>query len=340
MDSAHITAQKEFPEIRYFELSNTSISANASSLLKDGRLLLSEHLYENSERIVAAYKLASQYDEHAALIPTYRKTTLPVGIFLSGDGSFNWYHWLIEILPRAMLIDGLPERLRNYPVLVPPEFQKYESFRLSFELLNITNDVLILEDDKVYEVANLVYIETPSITPFNMRPGLWPEAADCYNQNELLLSFRAKILDTLNIRPSSVKRRVFLARSNSRRHYDQEKVITLMSELNVETVYPDQLDFSDQVQLFHDAELVIGSSGAAWAGLLFANKACKGVIWTFPEYAQASIFSNIANMVGVDLRFLFFNSTKAVRSTDELYSASYEMDLNRLRNTVLAVDSI
>jgi glycosyl transferase family 61 len=324
----------EFPDICFFEFQNVFIAANSSGLVQDNHLVLPNHLYDQRHRIIGNSTLARYYDAHSAIVPKLESQPIQSGIFLGGLGSFNWYHWLVEILPKTLFLQDLPEHTRNYPFLVPPEFADYQTYRQALDALGLKNEIIVLEKGQIYNIKEVIFIDTASVTPFNMQDGLWPELADSYNNSDVLHAFRERILNRLEITPSPRKRRIFLARSNARRNYNQSDLMAMLSAQDIETVYTDKLSFRDQVQLFQDAELIIGPSGASWSSLLFARPECIGLIWTFPQYSTVACYSNIAHAVRADLRYLFFPSTSAALTTHDLYQASYDMDLTMLRDVV------
>lgn len=329
------TARIDFPDIQFQRFGNAIIGANCAGVVLKNRFYLPDDLYAARHRIVANSFLVPSYTTRSALVlGRHRTLSLPKGIFLAGVGSFNWYHWLIEILPKTVLFQNLPAQLQDYPILVPPEFDRFPTYRQAFETLGLKNEVVVLAPYQSYQVADLICIDTPSISPFNMRQGLWPELAENCNNTTVLNSFRDQVLASLDIVTTTPHRRIFLARSNTRRDYDQASLIKMLEGLGIETVYTDRLDFKDQVQLLREAELVIGPSGAAWANMLFAQENTKGIIWTFPEYDKVACYSNIAAMVGTDLRYLFFPATLKPASTHNLYNASYDIDLPRLQNAI------
>jgi len=330
------TIDVDFPDIRFRGFRNAVIAADFSGLIKDNRLLLPDDIYAHRDRIFGSTSnhLCPEYNDEMALVRRRNPTRIENGIFLGGLGSFNWYHWLIEILPKAMLVGLLPAGLRDYPLLVPPKFAGYPTFHQALETLQLTNEVIILKPGQAYRLGHVIFIDPATTTPFNMRDGFWPELSDNTCNSEALLEFRNRILTGLNLPTPEPKRRIFLARSNTLRVYNQDEIAGMLAEFGVESVNMDKLDFRQQVQLLREAELVIGPSGAAWANLIFAQVGAKGIIWTFPEYSEAASYSNLAETVGVELDYLFFPAKSSASTTHDLHKAGYDVDLAELRETV------
>ena len=96
-----------------------------------------------------------------------------------------------------------------------------------------------------------------------------------------------------------------------------------------EAVYPEQLSFREQVETFASAEMVMGPSGAAYANMLFCQKKTRWLTWLLPQYAGFCAYSNLANVVGMDLRYLFVTPHTPIKSSFNAYSAAYTLESDR-----------
>jgi hypothetical protein len=159
------------------------------------------------------------HDETHAAFSTLKLRSMDRGIFLAGDGSFNWYHWLIEILPKAMLLEHLPGEFDDYPLILPSEAQSIPTFQESLDLFDCKRPRIFISDDTACRFENLIWIDSPIISPFNMKAGLWPELGDTYNHSGVLREFRDQILGKVSTAESYDRpKKYFLARSHGRRN--------------------------------------------------------------------------------------------------------------------------
>ena len=100
-------------------------------------------------------------------------------------------------------------------------------------------------------------------------------------------------------------------------------------------VYPERLSLNEQKRLMAAAEFVVGPSGAAWTNLVFCSPGTRALCW-MPEWASGfSFYSNLARIIGVDLRYVTY-STNA-RSTAELFLADYHLDTAAVRRALDAL---
>lgn len=252
------------------------------------------------------------------------------GIAVCGCGAFNWYHWLVEVLPRAMLAAKLPARFADWPLVVPPEAASVPQFAESLRLVAGQRTIHI-SDRGLMCVRDLVWIDSPSISPFNMTQG-WPIAEQCFNHQSVLADLAQMLVSPSQRSNCALPKRVILVRSDGRRKYNQSEVVAAAEEFGFQAVSPEMLPLSEQIALFQNAEFIIGPSGAAWTGLLFAKASGRGLIWVAEQYRGLNVFANLAAQQGFDLRYLFHSLP--ARSTSEAYGAPYELDVTMLRTAL------
>ena len=226
-----------------------------------------------------------------------------------------------------MLAEMLPDDFRKYPLIVPGEYARYQSFKDSLELFRNGREVIILETGLQYKVQDLIVIDSPSHGPFNMVSGSWPKVED-YRQNaSILRDYRQQILNGFGVNKNKPKRMIFLARGNKRREFNQDELWNIANGLGFERVQSEMLSFHEQVKLFHDSKCLVGASGAAWANVLFCQNGSKAITWLVPKYCQFCSYSNLAMISGTELQYIFANSDKLLANTGDAYQASYRVDL-------------
>jgi len=259
------------------------------------------------------------------LIGKRGKGHLPSGIAIAGLGSSNWYHWLIEILPAAMLSNSLPYPYCDYPLLVSGDYARIETFRDSLELFRSGRKVVELDKSSNFIVDDLIVIDVPAQGPFNLEVGCWPKISDYQLNSEVLLEFRNRMFDSFSITETRPTEKLFLARNNSRRFYNEDDLLEIVEDSGFKVVYPEALSFREQVQLFHSARCIVGPSGAAWANILFCQSGTRGLTWVFPEYREFCAYSGLAGIVGMDLSYFFPAADQELLGTAAAYDMGYHV---------------
>ncbi len=265
--------------------------------------------------------------------------TVPSGVALFASGVTNWYHWLIEILPAALLAEALPAEFDSFPFLVPEECLKHQTFRDSLALFTTgQRQVRTLPAGKPVKVGKLIHIDGVVSGPMNLIEGKWPTASDYSQNGDVLLRYREALLERLGVTVAKPDRRIFLARGHGRRTYNQDELLEIAKGFGFEAVYPERLSFREQAETFASAEMVMGPSGAAFANMLFCQKDTRGLTWLLPQYAGFCAYSNLAKVVGMDLRYLFVTPHTPIRSSFDAYSAAYTLEAERFSDALQQMD--
>jgi len=234
-------------------------------------------------------------------------TQIEAGIRLCGFGSRNWYHWLVEILPAAGLLDRLPPELAGLPLLVPEAFASQASWRDSLEAVAPGRPTVVVPRDGTILVKNLVWIDPAVHGVRTYKDGRLPQLSHITPSIPVLEQFRKTVLRELGIQPcaKSGRRVLFVRSSPGRPTKNMDVAVEIARKFGFLPIDPGTLSFRDQVRLFAEAEAVVGSWGAAWATMLFASPDTRGLMWASDLFRTWPLFSNLAAVSGMTLTHLF-----------------------------------
>ena len=231
-------------------------------------------------------------------------------IFIGGDGSKNWYHWIIEILPKLFITANLPNEFASYPLAVPYICKNNKNFKDALQLFNTANREIFYFGMKDIIFANeLIFIEDVLKSPFMIKNGFKLKNTDYSQNDKLILNYSnqfQKYYESKKLKCDlNFYKKVFLARKNSQRSYNQNELIEIVKKYEFNIIYTEELNLLEQISLFSNAKYIVGPPGAAWTGLIFSpNNKLKCLSW-LPEYLNnACNFSNLANILNHDLRFI------------------------------------
>jgi capsular polysaccharide biosynthesis protein len=340
----------DVPDLAWLELGPTVL--NDTSLVVQGRRLIgpagAERQLPSGMRVKGPGIIAHR--DRSVLVeaprPTHRS---PGGIRLTGFGSGNWYHWLVEILPAAVLLDALPDELRDLPVLVPTSVLERAATREALELVLPGRTFLPVPRTGTIAVDRLVWIDSPVWGARTLRDGVLPSvAATCPNLS-VLRAFRDRVLERLGEHDTdgvagvdgttrAPQRRVLLVRPpGSKRAANQHELHPLAERHRLELVDPGTLTFAQQVRLFHDASLIVGGWGAAWSSLLFAHPTTRGLMWAPELFRTWPLFANLAPVSDMELRHVFVdtNSSTFLQANE----ADQDVDVAELDAAIRAIDA-
>lgn len=230
-------------------------------------------------------------------IPFGYSKRIEKGIHLTKDHSKNYFHWIIEVLPRLSLVNSVS---KDVPILVnsnlPPQF--YEVLKL----FNKDNRQIIkLRANKNYLVKKLYYPSRLSVVNDNYKQPIYHK--DAIYSPEGIKFVRDTVLNSLNYNNKKGKRKIFISRSGSdyRQLLNSNEIEELLIDKGFEVVFPEKLSFHSQVKIFSEAEIIIGQSGAGMANFIFAPFDCQVIVMmsdakenNFQLFNALAIASNIS----------------------------------------------
>lgn len=209
-----------------------------------------------------------------ALGPPKGHIALKSGVFFGGFAPAAVFHTMVERMPILAFIQSLPESTNDFPLLVPQEALKYRQIDDAIRTLAPGRRIVELERGIDYRVDHLVHIDEPAY---------WRPANDLYlSHTEALRAYRDFVLERLD--PTSqpaVGERLFIVRGPRSHSANEAELINLASGWGFVPWRPEESSFREQVATWHGARHVIGDTGAAWCGLLFAGPGLRGLIHTF-----------------------------------------------------------
>lgn len=103
--------------------------------------------------------LVSYDSREAAFRDEDPQRCLAEAIYAGGAFADNWYHWLLEILPRIWLTRLLPGEYVETPILVPERVLGSPNHRASLEQIVGSDRIVALPSWGAIDVERLVWID-------------------------------------------------------------------------------------------------------------------------------------------------------------------------------------
>lgn len=320
--------ESAFGPVRAHIISHALTSPYVSGVICGSCLLLPSHLIRDRSRIRTHGGLLFHFEKGHALARQRSNVEIPEGILVGGAGAFNWYHFIVECLPKALLASRLPEKFASLPLLVPMECRTIPSFSDALGLFSDSRRIIYLAPGQIAHVGRLVVFDDVSAGPFNLTRGSWPIVED-YGQHDVFMKeyfheFRSRLLDEADEREP--KKRFYLARPRLRRNYNQDELMDIAGRFGFVPLGLEGLTLAEQARHLSEAEAIVGPSGAAWTGLAFCPAGVRGISWLPKEYKQFSSYASLAHLLGHRLNFLTVETERPLRSSADAYEQSYVLN--------------
>lgn len=208
--------------------------------------------------------------------------------------AHGYYHWLHDGLLRLYRVqEWLPKDIKYIvpPMLAPWEIEALNAMEIS------PHQLVSIPPHSKWVLENLFFCT-------------WTTASPCQDV-EANAWFRDRVLNYCGIQAANPKRRLFIDRSAMahRRITNQADILHFLEPLGFELVAPEKLSFREQVELFSEAEIMIGPHGSAFTNVYFAPREMLLVdIVETSMYRWSPIFSHLTQSLGQDYWYLVADS--------------------------------
>ena len=273
-------------------------------------------------------------DGARALVSFKRKhiNEIKTGILISCEYEVNYFHWLVECLPKVAFAETL-DIADHVPFLITKGL--HPNLMKAFAAVNTKHrPVIELEAGVAYRVQKLFYPSDLSRI-LDRYEGTPKVECDCV-LSPTWIRAATKLVGSVYRGPAKTPwRKLYLTRRNaSYRLVRNEADIELMLlEQGFEVADLTGASLESQLALFREAALVVAPTGAAVTNILNAAPQAKFIVLTSNHPAMNFyIFSQLAGIVGIDLEYV--TGRRLYTRQDYTMHDDYEMDVDAIRQVV------
>ena len=230
---------------------------------------------------------------------------------LASTGSANYYHWLFDVLPRLEILRkaGFLQN-PNLSFILERPLNTFQRESLRYYGFNLPR-VFFLQDFPYMECEEMILPSLPG------RIGdVPPWVCDFLRGPQVGLS------STTN-----KKNMYFITRrkTTSRNLLNEQPLLDSLAGLGVQAVEPQDLPFPEQVSLFANADVVIGTHGAGLANIVFCKPKSQVVELIPSEYRNKCYWALAANIA---LRYAYIIGEPTQQLLGRKESASFNLSEN------------
>lgn len=202
-------------------------------------------------------------------------------LVVASEGAANYYHWLLDELPRLLLTVSV--RVDHLLATDPTPFSAAAA-----SCVGRNEPRLALTGYSHYQCEQLI---VPTYLGYSGQP-----SAACVR---LLNEFGDRVLNGRASHPTP--ERVYLSRRRAahRKLVNEDELMTALDRRGFQRVELETLPWVEQVALFRGARVVVAPHGAGLANLVFARPGCRVVECFHPRYMHWC-FWQIASLNDLD----------------------------------------
>ena len=207
--------------------------------------------------------------------PRFKKKVIgSVFSLLSGGGANNnYFHWLYDVLPRFALLEKFQNSIKPDYILVPNyqlDYQKSTLNLLGFNSKQIISSKFyrhfdyskIFITDHPYNITNDTLVDHEKIPAWISK---WLKEKFLKNNLENF-NFKKIYIDRDDVDPK---------RCSKRRILNEIELRNMLAKLDFKFVKLGELTFTKQIEVFNNANLILGLHGAGFANISFCKPGTK-----------------------------------------------------------------
>lgn len=286
-------------------LSDALVVGGSAFVVTPGKMILSDELaqFTGSEFGVKSHQVLFRDDKK--LIVDFSCTLncqIQEGILLSCDHDENYFHWLLECLPKLTFLNSL-DVYKHAPILISRNL--HANLHAALRKINFPErEVIQLDKGFGYQVKKLIY-PSPLSRIIDRYEG--PPSFD----RDIVFS-KKWISKTVNLLKDSLEqnlspqRKLFLTRSSGLRSLGNKELLeTTLIRNGFEIVDVGRLNFEAQIALFSQASIVVAPTGAALTNIIFCQPGTKIIAFmSNHDTTNYYIWSQLGEITGLQVKII------------------------------------
>lgn len=271
----------EFPEIYVATINNAITYGGTNLILADDEVIFHD-LYDfkrdyTSEEFHGRTLIDPKSMRIRWLLNDEAPEAVPVAATFVDACAPNYAHWMTEVLPRIMLFCA-EEKFRGIPIVVNDGLHKNIMASLLL-VAGADREIITLPIGRALVVSELYLTSVAGYVPFERRKN----KLSCHSHGvfspHAFLKIR-KYFNELDKGGVNWPEKIFLRRNSGvRKVTNSVELENLLVAHGYVIVEPEKLSFLEQVGLFLNAKIVVASSGAAIANIIFCPPASRVIIF-------------------------------------------------------------
>jgi glycosyltransferase involved in cell wall biosynthesis len=327
------------PESWIVKLKNVEV-VGGFCVLKDKKIIIYEPASHPGNCLVSGFRkylvgVKGRFDRASFNFKPTKTIKYKTGILLSGRCSTNYYHWLIEYLPKFLEIDS-QESLKTIPIVVD-ENMPIQHFQSLMIMNNGQREIIGYDHKSILKFETLIIPSVASFIPDRFDIPYWKSGV--FSEKHLLY-IKEKIISEVQKYKFDFQKypeKIYLSRKNvsARSLVNESEIEARFTSNGFQKVYLETLTFYEQVLIMQNAKYIAGPSGAGLSNLLFCSKGAKVISFTSERNKGFCNFANLARLSGLEFIYITgenVNLRNEFRSDEDYAHSSFEISVSKLDN--------
>ena len=231
-------------------------------------------------------------------LPKSRLLNGRIAIGVTPEASGNYYHWLLDLVPRVLLLKHATQNFSNYDaLLLNGSRANYE--RETLAALGVPLEKIRYVDSRDrFQIASAVFAsrDINVIAPWKVRG----------------------LRDLVSSGKPNQHRRLYLSRARTavRRIANENEISEILRQRNFEILEAENLSWREQADLFASASMILAPHGAALANVVFSKPGTR-VVEISTSAGYRDWYWQLAAVAGLSYEVLEAQPTKSSSGPSE-----------------------
>jgi capsular polysaccharide biosynthesis protein len=270
----------EFPSVYVAPLSNVEVYGGTNLIFVQDAVICHD-LYDferdyTSEELHGRHVIDAKKMRMRLIANDSAPMQIPIASAFLDACALNYAHWVTEVLPRISVFCSQKD-FNTVPLIINNGLHKNLLESLS-AIIGDKRDIYLLPIGRAIKVDTLYVVSSCGYVPFDFRNKIsTPPAQGLFCPT--VLTMMSQAVSAVLQRSTNWPQKIYLRRNSvGKIATNLPAVEKLLLDEGFFFVEPEKLSFAEQVMLFKNAKLIVGSSGAALANLIFCPVDARVVI--------------------------------------------------------------
>ena len=223
---------------------------------------------------------------------------LDEAIYLMGRADENWYHFIMDTLPRFIFLRDIKIEI---PILVRSDLPRTT---IDFIRKLMPNPLVLVEPDVLVKVSRLHFVAGRSTTYDSPPVAKLPQVEF---SPQTISATREFILNSHGMSfPSGIPQKIYLPRNAKYRNLvNRHKISKTLNKAGFEEISVDENFFKVQHLYFQEAEIIACPGGATLANMIFMKPNSRILVFRSLRDLKQKLWYKLAAASGINLQQIY-----------------------------------
>lgn len=238
---------------------------------------------------------------------------LDKGMWILDEKSFHYFHWFCDTLPRFIQARDFNN---EYPLIIPDNLVQKDYIKFCLDFFKIK--FITYNQKEVLKIKKLL---------------ISSHVSNSGNYQKENIQFISRLLKGDEVQ-NQKKERIWISRLHSkhRKIQNEDSLLGILEKYNFKIVYPEKLDFFEQVQIYYNAEIIAGLHGGGLTNIIFMNPSSKVLEIRRKNDATNNCYFSLASDLDIDYYYLQCKSLG-----NDLYVSDAFVDPDQLEKAIMCL---